>query len=249
MKTASEKLNNLAKPSNWKEKLNYQIENEAWLDKSADIAFSVLETLEELGKSQTWLAEQLGVSRQHVSKIVKGSENLSLKAITKLEQVLGIKLLKDQEEELTSDSISASKDDIKKTFDDVFADLSPEEKIEQFSTVLSMRFLSEIDEVMQNRPVKKKELAEKVQTSAAYITQLLRGDRKLKFEMLAKIAFALDIDFDISLKNKFDSEIKPPKSDGHGLWFYRPFKDKDNPKSDAEYKYSELESENELSVA
>ncbi|WP_296620007.1 helix-turn-helix transcriptional regulator [Marivirga sp.] len=92
MNTASEKLSTLSKPSNWKEKLNYQLENENWLDKSADIAFSVLEALDNLGKSQTWLAEQLGVSRQHVSKIVKGSENLTLKTIYKIEEVLGIRL-------------------------------------------------------------------------------------------------------------------------------------------------------------
>ncbi|WKK85584.1 helix-turn-helix transcriptional regulator [Marivirga arenosa] len=93
MNTASEKLSTLSKPSNWKEKLNYQLENEAWLDKSADISFSVLEVLDDLGESQAWLAEQLGLSKQYVSQIVKGNENLSLSTIFKLQEVLGIRLL------------------------------------------------------------------------------------------------------------------------------------------------------------
>jgi ribosome-binding protein aMBF1 (putative translation factor) len=93
MNTASEKLSTLSKPSNWKEKLNYYLENENWLDKSADIAFSVLEALDNLGESQAWLAEKLGVNQQYISQIVKGNENLSLSTIYNLEEVLGIRLL------------------------------------------------------------------------------------------------------------------------------------------------------------
>jgi transcriptional regulator with XRE-family HTH domain len=243
MKTASEKLNNLAKPSNWKEKLNYQIENEAWLDKSADIAFSVLETLEELGKSQTWLAEQLGVSRQHVSKIVKGKENLTLKTIYNLEQILNVSLLENQEEEFESET----KEYIQDSFDQVFSNQNKEDKIGQLTTLLSVRFASEIDEVMDTRNIRKNAIAKEIETSPSYITQLLRGNRVFSLNILAKIAVALDIDFQISLKNKFESNINPPKPDGHGLSFYKPFKEKAHPKSDDEYDYYELESE--LSVA
>ena len=241
MKTASEKLNKLAKPSNWKEKLNYQIENEAWLDKSADIAFTILECLEEMGKSQSWLADQLGITRQHVSKIVKGSENLTLKTIYKIEQILNVRLLEGKEAD--------NKEYIQDTFDQLFSEKTKEDKIEQLATLLSVRFGSEIDEVMYSRNLKKNDLANTIDTSPAYITQLLRGDRVFSFNLLAKIAVALDIDFEISLKNKFISNINPPKPDGHGLWFYKPFTEKVNPKSDDEYNYSEFESEIQLSVA
>ncbi|GAA5030519.1 hypothetical protein GCM10011506_19840 [Marivirga lumbricoides] len=245
MKTASEKLNKLAKSSNWKEKLNYQIENEAWLDKSADIAFTILECLDEMGKSQSWLAEQLGITRQQVSKIVKGRENLTLKTIYKIERILNVSLLEHKEAEMKADNIEYIQD----TFDQLFSEKIKEHKIEQLTTLLSVRFGSEIDEVMYSRNLKKNTLANEIEISPAYITQLLKGDRVFSFNLLAKIAVALDIDFEISLKNKFTSNINPPKPDGHGLWFYKPFKEKNNPKSDDEYNYAEFESEIQLSVA
>ena len=43
--------------------------------------------------SQKLLAEKLDVSPQQVSKILKGTENLTLQTITQIETVLGIKLI------------------------------------------------------------------------------------------------------------------------------------------------------------
>jgi ribosome-binding protein aMBF1 (putative translation factor) len=75
------------------DELNWRQENRGWLDRSFAIAGLVLRTLRQRGMTQAELADQLGVSRQWVSKLVKGRENLSLKTIDQLEQALGVTLI------------------------------------------------------------------------------------------------------------------------------------------------------------
>ena len=76
----------------WLKKARYRKENRAWLRKSQHIAVRILSVLDEKGMQQKELAEAMDVSPQQVSKIVKGKQNLSLKTISKLEAVLGVKL-------------------------------------------------------------------------------------------------------------------------------------------------------------
>ena len=88
-----EKLVKDAKESSWKDDIKYLIDNEAWLDKSADIALAILDRLDDLKMSKAELARRMGVSRQYVNKIVKGQENLTLEQIAKIEQALGLELI------------------------------------------------------------------------------------------------------------------------------------------------------------
>ena len=94
----SENLKNFLKlvsdeKSGWLEKARWRIANQEWLKKSGAIALRVLTTLKEKNMSQKTLAEIMNVSPQQVNKIVKGSENLTLETITKLEQALDIQLI------------------------------------------------------------------------------------------------------------------------------------------------------------
>jgi len=77
----------------WLKEATWRQENEAWLERSAQIAFQVLETLSEQKRTQKDLAEAMGVSPQFVNKIVKGSENLTLETISKLENALNVQLM------------------------------------------------------------------------------------------------------------------------------------------------------------
>jgi transcriptional regulator with XRE-family HTH domain len=79
--------------SNWKTKAEYRKANKSWLDKSAIIALKILNYLKMNGISQKQLAEMVNVSPQQINKIVKGSENLTLETISKIEDALGIKLI------------------------------------------------------------------------------------------------------------------------------------------------------------
>lgn len=77
----------------WIKEAEYRQENYYWLRVSGQIALAVLRTLRKTGMTQRELAERMGCSPQYISKIVKGSENLTLETICKMEKVLQIKLI------------------------------------------------------------------------------------------------------------------------------------------------------------
>ena len=79
-----------ATPSRWREKAEERRENEAWRRESRRIALMMLDRLEALGMSQADLAARLGCTQQYVSRILKGHENLSLKTICKIDDVLNL---------------------------------------------------------------------------------------------------------------------------------------------------------------
>ena len=95
MKTNREKFMELVseKDTYTEEKHNWRIANRAWLRVSFDIAFDILERLDELGWTQKALAEKMGVSPQYVNKIVRGSENFTLETLLKLQTILDIPIL------------------------------------------------------------------------------------------------------------------------------------------------------------
>jgi len=87
IKLASNEVSPWHKESDWRE------ENESWLANSFKIALRVLSVLRERSITQKELAEKMSVSPQHVNKILKGQENLSLETINKLEKALNISLI------------------------------------------------------------------------------------------------------------------------------------------------------------
>jgi len=88
------KLKLMAVPdTTWIKEATYRQENAYWLDVSSDIALEVLCTLREKGMTKRDFAELMGCSPQYIGKILKGSENLTLQTICKMEKVLQIKLI------------------------------------------------------------------------------------------------------------------------------------------------------------
>ncbi|MFM9839199.1 MAG: helix-turn-helix transcriptional regulator [Cyclobacteriaceae bacterium] len=79
--------------SGWAKKAEWRSSNESWLDASFRIAVEILEALRVQKMTQKDLAEKVGVSAQQINKIVKGTENLTLETIYKIEEALGIKLM------------------------------------------------------------------------------------------------------------------------------------------------------------
>ncbi len=53
----------------------------------------MLDRMEELGITQKVVAERMGCSQQYVSRVLKGTENLSIGTIYKIEAALGLKIL------------------------------------------------------------------------------------------------------------------------------------------------------------
>lgn len=85
--------------NSWIERAKYRKENKVWLDISFAIAVKVMSALKAnktahvFPKTQKELAEAMICSPQYVNKLLKGTENLQLETITKIEQILNIRLI------------------------------------------------------------------------------------------------------------------------------------------------------------
>lgn len=112
--------------------------------------------------------------------------------------------------------------EIKKQFSELLTPTNKDAELKIKEQVLAMKFLGEIDEEMEKRNIRKKELATKVGTSASYITQLFRGNRMPNFNIIAKMAAALEIEFVVTTKIKH--EMHKERRDADGLWVFKPFK-------------------------
>ncbi len=87
-----------SKNSTWLKDAEYRIANRKWLGYSSNIARRILAAIrdkQEIDQSvnQEYLAKEIGVSAQYISKVIQGSENLSLKTIAKISDALGIELI------------------------------------------------------------------------------------------------------------------------------------------------------------
>ncbi|MBK5214533.1 MAG: helix-turn-helix transcriptional regulator [Flavobacteriaceae bacterium] len=95
-----DRLKETSKQDNtWIERAKYRKDNKAWLDISFAIAVKVMSALESnktvdiFPKTQKELAEAMVCSPQYVNKLLKGTENLQLETITKIEEILNINLI------------------------------------------------------------------------------------------------------------------------------------------------------------
>jgi len=89
-----------------------RIKNRSRLRESQGIALKVLEKLDELDWTQRRLAEELGVSPQQITKIVRGKENLTLETQVKLQEVLDIPILASYYEKEVEERADSFKQDL-----------------------------------------------------------------------------------------------------------------------------------------
>ncbi len=98
-----------------------------------------------------------------------------------------------------------NKDKIQEAFNNLLTCADEHEKIEHEATMIMFQFLSEITKIMEDKKISKKDLAEIIETSPSYITQLFRGDKLINFKTLAKIQKGLDMKFEVKIKKKQES--------------------------------------------
>lgn len=89
------KLQKISSPnkSNWVEEAGESLAKQGVRRKARQIALRVLQILKEKNITQTELGQRMGVSRQQITKIVKGQENITLETIDKLEQALNATII------------------------------------------------------------------------------------------------------------------------------------------------------------
>ena len=79
-------------PSKWKENAQWRRDNEKWLGYARFITVKVLKAMDEQSITQAMLAERMGCTQQYVSNLLKGSSNMTLETVAKLESALHIDL-------------------------------------------------------------------------------------------------------------------------------------------------------------
>lgn len=65
-----------------------------WAQYSRAIAALMSKRMSELGLTQKMLAEKMNCTQQYISKVLKGQKNMSLGTICKVENALGIEIIK-----------------------------------------------------------------------------------------------------------------------------------------------------------
>lgn len=118
--------------------------------------------------------------------------------------------------------------DIQAAFDDLFDSFTDEEQLEQEGRLIGFTFLSEVERVMDERGMNRKDLAEKMNTSASFITQLFTGDKPLSDKHKAMLQRALGIRFTIKAMDEaaYQQEpefIFPEVKDKDGWWTFHKF--------------------------
>jgi transcriptional regulator with XRE-family HTH domain len=113
-------------PSKWIEESNKRFEDKEGLRYSQQVAVRILRTLREKKLSQKDLADLLKVTPQTVNKWVKGSENIGLFTIGRIDKALGIKLMHVFE---NNNSVVISSTNIVKISNQVHSFLNDIEKI------------------------------------------------------------------------------------------------------------------------
>ena len=80
--------------SRWREDAQWRRDNEYWLKYSRYITLQVLRAMDEQSVTQIELAKRMGCTQQYVSNLLKGSSNMTLETIARLENALNIDLIK-----------------------------------------------------------------------------------------------------------------------------------------------------------
>jgi transcriptional regulator with XRE-family HTH domain len=70
--------------------------------------------------------------------------------------------------------------------------------------MISYRVLSEVEKFCEDKKISKKDLAERVDTSLNYITELFRGTKLVDTYIMAKFEEAMDVSFEIGLKSRIE---------------------------------------------
>lgn len=81
-------------PSKWRADAQWRRDNEFWLTYSRHITLQVLRGMDEQSVTQAELARRMGCTQQYVSNLLKGSSNMTLETIARLEIALNLDILK-----------------------------------------------------------------------------------------------------------------------------------------------------------
>lgn len=77
-----------------KQEIGVKQDKKDWAEYSQLIAAAMSKRMTELGLTQQMLAEKMNCTQQYISKVLKGKKNMSLETICKIENALGIEIIR-----------------------------------------------------------------------------------------------------------------------------------------------------------
>ena len=107
---------------------------------------------------------------------------------------------------------------IKNEWENLFNEISHEDRVSSLADVLALQFLGLVDRKMELEKISKKELAKKIGTSASFITQLFRGDKKPSWNILAKMSIELGLEFKIMTDELLLEKVQEELMAYHQRW-------------------------------
>lgn len=90
---------------------------------------------------------------------------------------------------------------VAKDFESLF-EFSEKDQIGVDARWIAAQFLSKVQDEMTLQQMTRRELANRIGTSASWLTQLFRGDKLPNLETIAQMQKALNIEFEIKQKNE-----------------------------------------------
>lgn len=94
----------------------------------------------------------------------------------------------------------------KQDWEKLFAFENEADKAEHEADMLSLKIALEITKLLEENGISKKEFAKLMGTSSAYITQVLRGDKRINMLFLAKVIKAMNVKLDIGFPRGVESD-------------------------------------------
>lgn len=89
---------------------------------------------------------------------------------------------------------------VNKEFEQFFTHKSKQDKENHEAQMFSFKILSEVQKICDAQNISRKELAQRVNTSASFITQLFTGKKLISPLLIAKFQSAFEIEFEIKAK-------------------------------------------------
>lgn len=105
---------------------------------------------------------------------------------------------------------------------------SEQDRIDLDAELIQLHILEKVSAMMEDRGMTRSELAQKLETSRAFVSQLFAADRALNLKTLAKIQKILDVRFEIApvqswnYSSKISQNSHPSKQKLVNVWFNRP---------------------------
>lgn len=94
MNTTTDKMPRMATMEAVRQETDVKQDKKDWAEYSQLIAAAMSKRMTELGLTQQMLAEKMNCTQQYISKVLKGKKNMSLETICKIENALGIEIIR-----------------------------------------------------------------------------------------------------------------------------------------------------------